>query len=81
MAASGDRHMDAQTSRAAIKAFIEQIVLRLEQAASVAKAAQACADAGSTDKAVEIALEVEQPIYEAGTLLNAASFIKRISGD
>jgi hypothetical protein len=63
--------MDAQTIDIAIKAFIQQIVKRLEQATGVAKAAQACAEAGKVAKAVEIALDVEQPIYEATTLLNA----------
>jgi hypothetical protein len=63
--------MDAQTIDIAIKAFIQQIVKRLEQATGVAKAAQACAEAGKVAKAVEIALDVKQPIYEATTLLNA----------
>ena len=71
--------MDAETTNLAVKAFLQQIRDRLERAASVAKAAQACADAGNVEKAVEIALDIEQPIYEAGTLLNAASLINRIA--
>ena len=51
---------------------------RLESAASIAKAAEACADAGNVEKAVEIALDVEQPIYEVNTFLNAASLINRL---
>jgi hypothetical protein len=46
---------------------------RLDEAASIARAAQACADAGNIEKGVEIALNVEQLVYEVNTLLNAAS--------
>jgi hypothetical protein len=70
--------MDARTTEVAIKAFVQQILERLDEAAGLAKAAQACAEAGNVAKAIEIALDVEQPIYEATTLLNAASLIKRI---
>jgi hypothetical protein len=70
--------MDAEVVETTVKACLRQIRVRLEQATSVANAAQACADAGNYNKAVEIALDVEQPIYEASTLLNAASIIKRI---
>jgi hypothetical protein len=52
---------------------------RLDEAASIARAAQACADAGNIEKGVEIALDVEQLVYEVETLLNAASLINRIS--
>ena len=37
----------------------------------MAKAAEACADAGNVSKAVEITLDIEQPLYEVTTLLNA----------
>jgi hypothetical protein len=56
--------MDAPTTETAINSFICEIASRLEQASGVAKAAQACADAGNTAKAVEIALDIEQQIYE-----------------
>ena len=52
---------------------------RLEQAASIAKAAEACAEAGNVDKGIEISLDIEQLIYEVSTFLNAASLINRIS--
>jgi hypothetical protein len=75
-----DGHMDPQVAETAIKAFIKEILDRLDQAAGLAKAAQACADAGNVEKALQIALDIEQPIYEANTLLNAASLIGRVSG-
>jgi hypothetical protein len=53
---------------------------RLDQIADIAKAAEACAEAGNTPKAIEIALEIEQPIYEVTTFLNAASLMSRSKG-
>jgi hypothetical protein len=52
---------------------------RLDQAAGIGKAAKACAEAGNISKAIEIALGVEQLIYEVITFLNAASLMHRIS--
>ena len=43
------------------------------------RAAEACATVGNIAKAIEIALDVEQIIYEVNTFLNAASLINRIS--
>ena len=38
-----------------------------------------CADPGNIEKGVEIALDIEQQIYEVNTLLNAASLVNQIS--
>ena len=38
-----------------------------------------CAHTGNIEKDVEIALDIEQLIYEVNTLLNAASLVNRIS--
>jgi hypothetical protein len=70
--------MDADLAFTTIKFCLSQIREKLEQAASIAKAADACSEAGNPEKAIEIALDVEQLIYEAGTLLNAASLLNRI---
>jgi len=70
--------MDAQMLEVTLKMHIRQMRERLDQAAGIARAAQACADAGNIEKAVEIALDVEQLIYEVNTLLNAASLVKRV---
>jgi hypothetical protein len=51
---------------------------RLDRAAGIARAAQTCPEADNIDKAVEIALDVEQLIYEVNTFLNPASMINRI---
>ena len=50
---------------------------RLDGAVAVAKAAEACADAGDAGRAITIMLDVEQPLYEVTTLLNAASLLNR----
>jgi hypothetical protein len=71
--------MDATTVPVTRKAYLAEIRQRLDEAASIAKAAQACADAGNTKEGIAIALDVEQLVYEVNTLLNAASLINRIS--
>ena len=70
--------MDAPTLKAALKSHLVEMRERLDQAASIAKAAEACAEAGNVNKAVEIVLDVEQLIYEVTTMLNAASLMNRI---
>jgi hypothetical protein len=71
--------MDAELVEATLKMHVKEMRERLECAAGIGKAAQACADAGNIEKAIEIALDVEQLIYEVNTFLNAASMINRIS--
>lgn len=73
--------MEARMLEATLKTHIGEMCQRLDEAAGIAKAAQACAKAGNIEKAIEIALDVEQLIYEATTLLNAASLMKRIYND
>jgi hypothetical protein len=73
--------MDRTAIEAAIKIYLREITVRLENSSSVAKAACACAEAGNVDGAVEIILDVEQPAYEASRLLDAASLLNRLSRD
>ena len=54
---------------------------RLDRASSIGIAAQACGDNGNIAEGIEIALDVEQILYEISTLLNAASLIHRIKAD
>jgi hypothetical protein len=70
--------MDDATLNALLTQYLREMRIRLDQVAGIAKAAEACADAGNIPKAIEIALEVEQPIYEVTTFLNAASLMSRI---
>ena len=44
----------------------------------IAKAADACADAGNADRGVKVALDIEQLISDANRLLDAATLINRL---
>ncbi|MEH2709878.1 hypothetical protein ABIF21_004127 [Bradyrhizobium elkanii] len=73
--------MDAQAAETAARTYLTEIRTRIDKAAGIARAADASAGAGFCDKAVEISLDIEQPLYEATTLLNAMSLINRICRD
>jgi hypothetical protein len=49
--------MDASTAETAIKAYLKEIHSRLDEAASIAKGADACAQAGNADKGVHVAMD------------------------
>jgi hypothetical protein len=70
--------MDIKLLDATLTTHLSEMRQRLDQAAGIAKAAEACAEAGNIEKAVEIVLDVEQLVYEVTTLLNAASLMNRI---
>jgi hypothetical protein len=70
--------MHAEATELTVRAYLTEVRIRLDKAAGIARAADACAGAGFSDKAVEITLDIEQPLYEATTLLNAVSLINRI---
>jgi hypothetical protein len=57
--------------------FLKCIRERLDEATAIAKAAEACAEAGNPVKGVTIVLDVEQLVYEVNTFLNAASLLNR----
>ena len=61
--------------------FLKYIRERLDEAAAIAKAAEACAQAGNPEKGVTIMLDVEQLVYEVNTFLNAASLLNRCAGN
>jgi hypothetical protein len=71
--------MDAHLVETTIKTYLTEIRSRLDKAAGIGRAADACAGAGFHEKGLEVALDIEQLIYEATTLLNAASLINRIA--
>ena len=73
--------MKAETADLIVGALTHLIAERLSQASSLAKAAEACATAGNRDGAVQIAIEIDQPLYEAQNLINATSLINRIARD
>lgn len=59
--------------------MLAAIQVRLEEAVRISHAATACAQAGSVNEGVTLALDIEQPIYEAGCLLDAVSVLNRFS--
>jgi hypothetical protein len=76
--AEGGAPMDPQTIEITIKAYLTEMRSRLERAASIAKAAEACALSGNVEKGIEVALDIEEIVYEVNTFLNAASMINRL---
>lgn len=66
-------HMAKPDFSAAVIACLGEIHTRLSDAAQIAKAAEACARAGSVDEAVAISMDIEQLLYEASRLHDAAS--------
>ena len=69
--------MSPQPPAISLKDLVRSIRERLDGAVAVAKAAEACAEAGDVERAITILLDVEQPLYEITTLLNAASLLHR----
>ena len=65
----------------AVVACLDEMHSRLSEAARIAKAAQACAQAGSLSEAVAVSMDIEQLIYEAGRLHDAASLLNRLARD
>ena len=66
-----DDAMTPEPAKAEIADVIRKIQARLEQAAAVARLAEACINAGSAAKALTVMLDAEQPIDEVTTYLNA----------
>jgi hypothetical protein len=73
--------MDAQTAEFSVRAQLSEVRNRLDQAAGIAIAAEACAAPGNLSKAIEIALNIDQLLYETTAPLNAAALIARIHDD
>jgi hypothetical protein len=67
--------MDPATAKAVITDFLKEIARLLDEAVSIAKGAEACADAGNAKQAVDIAMDVESLVTDASTLLNAATLV------
>ena len=71
--------MDVRLAEATIKSYLTEIRNRLDKAAGIGRAADACAGAGFHEKGLEVALDIEQLLHETTTLLNAASRIDRMA--
>lgn len=73
--------MDSGIVNLAIRTFLREARERLEEAAGIAKAAEACAAAGKPDKGVEIANDLDGLVHEVEQLLGMAAAMTRISSD
>ena len=71
--------MDHATIEPAIRIILTEIHSKLNEAARIAKAAEACVLAGSVTEGVSVSMDIEQLIYEAGRLQDAASLLNRLS--
>ncbi len=71
--------MDRTATDQTIKVLLSEIHRRLDDAARIAKAAEACALAGSIAEGVSVSMDIEQLIYEAGRLQDAASLLNRLA--
>jgi hypothetical protein len=71
--------MDRATIEPAIRSDLTEIHSKLNEAARIAKAAEACASAGSVAEGVTVSMDIEQLIYEVGRLQDAASLLNRLS--
>ena len=71
--------MDRATIEPAIRIVLTEMHSKLNEAARIAKAAEACALAGSIAEAVSVSMDIEQLIYEVGRLQDAASLLNRQS--
>jgi hypothetical protein len=63
----------------AIKICLHEICSKLGEATRLARAAEACVLAGSVAEGVEVSMDIEQLIYEAGRLHDAVSLMHRLS--
>ncbi|MEI9924225.1 MAG: hypothetical protein WDN50_12485 [Bradyrhizobium sp.] len=71
--------MDRTIAEKAITVILTEIHRRLDEAARIAKAAEACALAGSIAEGMTVSMDIEQIIYETGRLQDAASLLNRLS--
>jgi hypothetical protein len=71
--------MDRATIEPAIRIVLTEIHSKLNEAARIAKAAEACALPGSVAEGVSVAMDIEQLIYGAGRLQDAVSLLNRLS--
>lgn len=69
--------MDRAAADAVTIALLTSIHRRLEEAATIAKAAKAGAENGNVEGAVRMVMDIEEPTFQANRMLNAALLISR----
>lgn len=72
--------MDKAAINETMKICFGEIHAKLNEAIQIAIAAEACAIAGSLDQGVEISMDMDQLLYDAGRLHDAICLMNRIKG-
>ena len=67
--------MDRAAADAVTKTLLTNIHRKLQEAASIAKAAEACAVSGNVQSAIKMVMDIEEPTHQANRMLNAALLI------
>lgn len=62
-----------------IKACFAEMRAKLREAQHIAKAAEACVEAGRLDEAVQVSMGIEQLVYDADRLHIAVALLGRMS--
>ena len=73
--------MDRTAADAVTKALLGKIHRKLQEAASIAKAAEVCAESGNVQGAVTMVMDIEDPTYQANRMLSAALLIRNDLSD
>ena len=68
--------MDRAVADTVTIALLTNIHRKLREAASIAKAAEACAVSGNVQSAVKMVMDIEEPTYQANRMLSAALLIR-----
>ncbi|BBC01958.1 MULTISPECIES: hypothetical protein [Bradyrhizobium] len=71
--------MDTTAVNEAIKLFLGEITMKLNEAVRIARAAEACVLAGSVAEGIEVSMEIEQLLYDSGRLHDAVTMMHRLT--
>ena len=71
--------MNTAAMNESIKICLGEIRSKLDEAAGIARAAEACAAAGSIAQGIEVSMDIEQLIFDAGRLHDAVSLMHRLT--
>ena len=69
--------MTPEITNIVIAELLKEITRLLDEAAKIAKAAEACADAGSPKQALEIVMGIEPLTFDANQMMGAALGVSR----
>jgi hypothetical protein len=68
--------MDRIAADAVTKALLVNIHRKLQEAASIAKAAEVCAESGNVQTAVRMVMDIEDATHQANRMLSAALLVR-----